>query len=149
MREVHVTRVIPAPPSAVWKVLADFPNIADWNTGVKTSYATGPVEGVGAKRHCDLAPMGELEETVAEWEVDEKMVVSIDSTKKMPIKHGRATFTLGDAGDSTDMSLRYEYDTRWGPIGRLMGGSLDRQLTKGFTGFLADLDTAATAGASA
>lgn len=39
--------------------------------------------------------------------------------------------------------MSYDYQTKWGVLGKLIGGQLDRQLTKGFTGFLSDLDTAA------
>ena len=147
MRTVNVSRKIQAPGSAVWDVLADFPNIADWNSGIKTSYATGDkTEGIGATRHCDLAPAGTLEETVREWEPGEKLVISIDSATKLPIKRGLATFDLaaGDTPGQTKVSMNYEYETKWGFLGKLMGGTLDRPLTKGFTRFLADLDTAAS-----
>jgi uncharacterized protein YndB with AHSA1/START domain len=143
MRSIHVSREINAPLSAVWDVLADFPNIARWNTGVKTSFATSEaIGGVGATRHCDLAPAGALEETIREWQPETKLVISIDSVTKLPIKSALVTFELeGDGGDwPTTVGVIYAYDTKLGPIGRLLGPLLDRQLTKGFTGFLADLD---------
>lgn len=145
MREISVDRTIEAPPAAVWKVLADFPNIADWNSGVKLSRSTSDsTGGVGATRHCDLAPVGELEETIAEWDPENKMVVSIDSTAKLPIKHGLVTFSLDEQSDSvTTTSIRYEYEPGYGPIGKMMGPMVDKQLTKGFGGFLEDLDAAA------
>ena len=148
MRSVSVSREVPASTSSVWGVLADFPNIADWNGGVKTSYTTGDqIDGVGATRHCDLSPTGSLEETIREWHPREKLVVSIDSATKLPIEKGLATFTLaeGDQPGSTTVGLLYEFDTKWGIAGRLMGGVMERQLTKGFAGFLADLEAAATA----
>ena len=47
MRNVKVERSVGAPRSAVWAVLADYPNIAEWNDGVQNSYAIGDeVEGV-------------------------------------------------------------------------------------------------------
>jgi uncharacterized protein YndB with AHSA1/START domain len=149
MREITVTREIAAPRSAVWAVLADFPNIADWNGGVKKSYSTGQSDGgVGATRHCDLAPIGELEETITAWEPDRRMVVSIDSAAKLPIKSAEVTFTLAAADDSTPIELGYAYQPKFGPIGSLLGPMMDRQLTSGFEGFLADLDRAATGSAS-
>ena len=55
MRTISVADTIDAAPSAVWNVLADFPNISDWNGGVTASHATGDATGgVGATRHCDL-----------------------------------------------------------------------------------------------
>jgi hypothetical protein len=55
------------------------------------------------------------------------------------------TFTLTDNGGSTTTTVDYDFETKWGPIGSMMGGSIEKQLTKGFTGFLGDLDTAAQA----
>ena len=139
MRSVQVSRPIDAPKTAVWAVLADFPNISDWNSGIKASHDTGDgVIGLGAQRHCDLAPLGGLEETITGWEPNEKLVVNIDSATKLPISNGEATFTLGD-GETT---IDYSYEPK-GLIGKITAPLLDRQLRKGFGGFLADLETAA------
>ena len=149
MRTIAVTREIAAPRSAVWKVLADFPNIADWNGGVKKSYSTGGTDGgVGATRHCDLDPIGELEETVIAWEPERRMVVRIESAAKLPIKSAEVTFTLSSADGATPTELRYAYQPRFGPIGSLLGPLMDRQLISGFEGFLADLDRTATGSGS-
>ena len=150
MREINVSKKIEAPRRAVWDVLADFPNIADWNGGVKKSFSTNETtEGVGAKRHCDLSPAGALEETIAEWVPEERLAISIDSAAKLPIKRGLATFTM-TTDDPTETGVHYEYETKFGPLGALMGTLfLDRKLKKGFTGFLNDLETAAKTRASA
>jgi len=98
MRVVKVKRQIGASPDKVWAVLADFPNIAEWNSGANRSYATSDATaGVGAKRHCDLAPMGALEETVTGWDEEKRMEINIDSAARLPIAHGLAAFTLGGA----------------------------------------------------
>ncbi len=144
MRQITVQRSMPAPRSAVWAVLADFPNIAQWNSGVAKSYATSDaIGGVGAQRHCDLSPAGTLEETIRAWDPENKMVVSIDSATKLPIRRGEVTFTLTEQGDGSATEIDYRYDTKWGVVGRLMGPLLDSQLTKGFNGFLVDLEAAA------
>ncbi len=49
MRNVTVEGTVASPRPNVWAVLADYPNIVDWNEAVKESYAIGDaVEGVGA-----------------------------------------------------------------------------------------------------
>ena len=59
MRNVKVERTVAAPRSSVWAVLADYPNIVDWNEAVKNSYAIGDVtEGVGAQRQVDVGSKG-------------------------------------------------------------------------------------------
>ena len=144
MRSITVTRRIRSAPAKVRAVLADFPNIATWNTGVTKSFATSDgTGGVGAQRHCDLAPFGELEETVKEWDDTRRMVISINSAKRLPIAHGEVTFVLSPADDATEVTVDYAYKAKFGLLGELMGRLvLDGQLTKGFRGFLKDLDAA-------
>lgn len=151
MRTIEVERNIEAPQSHVWAVLADFPNIAAWNTGVKSSFSTSDATGgVGAKRHCDLAPAGALEETVQVWEPEARMEISIDSARGLPIHHGLAKFVLEPGELGTRVTLAYSYQPKFGFLGQLMGSLvMDGQLTKGFTGFLKDLDRAAGAPSAA
>ena len=146
MRNVTVSKDIAAPQADVWAVLSDFPNIADWNKGVKASRAAGDaVEGVGAMRICEFAPVGAVEESVAEWEPPHRLVVSIDKTIKMPFTHGKATFTLGDGSAATPTVASIDFDPKGGVLSGIVTAIVRRRLTKGFTGFLDDLETAAQA----
>ncbi len=144
MRSIKVSRRIPSAPAKVWAVLADLANFSTWNSGVAKSFATSDsTGGVGAQRHCDLAPFGELEETVKEWDDTRRMVIRIDSAKKLPIAHGEVTFVLSPADDATEVSVNYAYKPKFGLLGQIMGSlALDGQLRKGFKGFLKDLDAA-------
>ena len=91
----------------------------------------------------DLAPFGELEETVKEWDDTRRKVVSIDSTKKLPIAHAEVTFALSPADDTTEVSVNYTYKPKYGLLGQILGSlALDGRLAKGFNGFLKDLDAA-------
>jgi len=70
VRKLKIERTVTAPQSSVWAVLADYPNIVDWNDNIKNSYAIGDqIEGVGAQRKTELAPDGKMtmRETVTEW----------------------------------------------------------------------------------
>ena len=146
MRSISTTSIITAPRSAVWAVLADFPNVADWNNGVKKSFSTSEASsGVGAQRHCDIAPAGQLSETIRQWEPDTMMAISIDSAKKMPITSALGTFTLKDHGDSTSVQLDFEYRPRFGLVGKLTGPLLDKQFAKSFDGYMTDLQAAVQA----
>jgi len=152
MRNVKVERTLDAPRSSVWAVLADSPNIVEWNDGITNSYAIGEVtEGVGAQRQCELAPKGtmRLRETVAEWVLEEKRVISIDEIEKMPVKWATMTFTLSDGGDTTPFTMSYDYEPKDGPLAFVFGPMLDKQMHKGFNGFADNLATAAQARASA
>ena len=71
------------------------------------------------------------------------MVISIDSAKKLPIAYGDVTFVLNPADDATEVSIKYTYKPKFGLLGQIIGSlALDGQLTKGFKGFLKDLDAA-------
>ena len=71
------------------------------------------------------------------------MVVSIDSAKKLPIAHGEVTFDLSPAHDATEVTVTYTYQPKFGLLGNILCSLvLDGQLTKGFNGFLKDLDSA-------
>ncbi len=71
------------------------------------------------------------------------MVISIDSAKKLPIAHGEVTFVLRPTDGATEVSVNYAYKPKFGLLGQIMGSlALDGQLTKGFKGFLKDLDVA-------
>ena len=148
MRSVVVEREVAAPRARVWAVLADYPNIFEWNDGVINSYCLGEAsEGVGAQRRCELVPKGRMRmrETVEEWVPEERMVIVIDEIEKMPVRSATMTFTLADGGEATPFTMSYEYEPRGGPLGAILGPVLDRQMDKGFNGFVDGLERVAQA----
>ena len=139
-----------APRSHVWAVLADYPNIVDWNDGIKNSYAIGDAtEGVGAQRQCELEPSGAMRETVTEWVPEEKMVIAIDQIEKMPVKQAAMTFTLSGDGDTTHVRMSYDYEPKGGPLAFIVAAMLSRPMSKGFNGFIDSLERAAQARSAA
>ena len=146
MRNVKIERIVAATQTNVWAVLSDYPNIADWNSGVKNSYSIGDVtEGVGAQRQCDLEQSGvSMRETVVEWVPEERMVIDIDKVEKMPINRARMTFTLSSA-NPTHFTMSYDYEPKGGPLAVIFGPLLDRMMIKGFNGFIDYLEPAAQA----
>jgi len=149
MRNVKLERTLDVARSSVWAVLADYPNIADWNDGLKKSYAIGDAtEGVGAQRQTELVPAGAMRETVAEWVPEERMVIAIDKIEKMPVKQARMTFTLSGGGETTLFTMSYDYEPKGGPLAFIFGPLLDRQMKKGFNGFIDNLEPAAQARAA-
>ena len=146
MRNVKLERTLDVARSSVWAVLADYPNIADWNGGLKKSYAIGDAtEGVGAQRQTELVPAGAMRETVTEWVPEERMVIAIDKIEKMPVKQASQTFTLSDDGENTRFTMSYDYEPKGGPLAFILGPILDRQMNKGFNGFIDSLEPAAQA----
>ena len=101
MRNMRIERAVAAPQPSVWAVLADYPNVSDWNDGVMNSYTIGDrVEGVGAQRQTELVPDGamRMRETVTEWVTNERLVVAIDQIEQQPVKQARMTFPTSQHG---------------------------------------------------
>ena len=146
MRNVKLERRLAVARSTVWAVLADYPNIADWNHGLKKSSAIGEAtEGVGAQRQTELIPSGAMRETVTEWTPQERMVIAVDKIEKQPIKQATMTFTLSEGDGTTPFTMSYDYEPKGGPLAFIYGPILDRLLSKGFNAFIDDLGPAAKA----
>ncbi|MCP3974333.1 MAG: SRPBCC family protein [bacterium] len=146
MRNIKVERTVAATQSSVWAMLADYPNIGDWNDNITNSYAIGDAtEGIGAQRQTELVPDGamRMRETVTEWVPDEKMVIAIDQIEQMPVTQATQTFTLSADGETTSFTMSYDYE----PMGDL-GPVFDEQMTMGFNGFIDSLERAAQAQAA-
>lgn len=152
MRNVQAEQTLTATKTNLWAVLADYPNIVEWNDGIKNSYAIGDAtEGVGAQRQTEIVPNGKMRmrETVTEWVPEERMVIAVDQIEKQPIKQATMTLTLSGAGDTTPCTMRYDYEPKGGPLAFLFGPMLDKQMKKAFHGFMSNLETAAQAQATA
>ena len=64
---VEATVTANAPKEAVWKVLADFQNIANYTDTVRSSHSTSEKEfEIGSTRHCELAPAGSADEIITD-----------------------------------------------------------------------------------
>jgi uncharacterized protein YndB with AHSA1/START domain len=151
MRNVKAEQTLTASRSSAWAVLTDYPNIMDWNDGIKNSYAIGDAtEGVGAARQCDLVSNGmRMRETVTEWVPEERLVIAVDNIEKQPIKQATMTLTLSDGGQTTPCTMSYDYEPKGGSLAFVFGPMLDRQMKKAFHGFMDNLESAAQARSAA
>jgi hypothetical protein len=137
MHSFDVSRTSGKSVQTLWNVLADFPNIADWNPGVRASASTS-VEptGLGATRTCDVGPGAKLEETIREWHEPNRMVVTIDKAKMLPIKTASVEFSLNEAGTATEIGIKYSWEMKGGSFGNLFAPLMKMPLKKGMKGFL-------------
>lgn len=144
MPSVNVTRTSTKSPDALWEVIADFPNIADWNSGVKTSVSTSSDgRGVGATRHCELSPMGALDERILEWDEGRRMKIAVEKATTTPVKYATADFTITPEGDQVRLGIDYEFDPKGGVAGKAAGPALKKAFTRAFTEFLNEWDETA------
>lgn len=144
MPSLQVSRTSTKSPDALWAVIADFPNIANWNSGVKTSVATSTdTGGVGATRHCELAPAGALDERVLEWEEGRRVKVAVDKASKAPIKTATANFTITPEGDHVRLDVDYDFELKGGVAGKAAAPALKKAFARAFSGLLDEWDEAA------
>ena len=144
MPTFQVTRTTDKTPEQLWEVLADFPNIADWYGGLKTSVSTSEsANGVGATRHCELAPMGAIDERILEWDEGEHVKISAFKYEKAPIKEAIADFRIVPNGDSTEITVDFDFTPKGGVAGKAVGPGLKVALSKSFAGMLEDWEAAA------
>ncbi len=113
---------INAPIEQVWDVVRDFGNINAFNPNLTNSYSTSENnEGLGATRHCDLLPMGSIEERVIDWQDGVGYTIEIfDGEKQPPYKNAQGTFHLRGDGNQTIVTFSLQYEMKLGPIGALM-----------------------------
>lgn len=133
---------INAPASAIWALLGEgFPNISQWTDQVKKSASTSAKpNGVGASRHCDLAPAGSLDETIVEWVPEERLVIDVKNIKLMPIKRSTTTFTLRKIDDeTTEVTMAPAAEAKGGPLAPIVARRLEKGLPKAAAGLLEDL----------
>ena len=143
--KVMATTVANAPKQIMWEVLADFPNIANYTDSVKSSASTSDQEtGVGASRHCDLAPLGTAEETIVEFNPGENIVISLYDTKGLPVKNSETTFSLTEIdSNTTRLTMRANVQAKGGVFAGVLGKILERRLPNSAKRLLDDLAASA------
>lgn len=123
MTYIEKNVVINASQEDVWEVLADFGGIKKFHKGLRDSYSTSDVnEGLGATRHCDLKPMGSIEERIIDWKKGELYTVEIYGGKKTPpFKTAQGTIKIERINDEqTRAYFILEYSLKYGIVGKAM-----------------------------
>ena len=142
---VNVTTTAKAPKHVVWEVLADFPNIQEYTDQVKVSVGTSENEtGVGATRHCDLAPFGTTEEKILEFEPEDRIVILLHDITGIPVKTSHTTFTLRSIDENTtELTFDARVEPKGGFLKGVIGKRLEGRLPKGAQGLVDDLAASA------
>jgi hypothetical protein len=133
-----------APCPSVWALFADFPNLADYWSGLKATRSIGDqTQGVGARRHVGLKPVGALIETVTAWEEGRTIATANEPSALVPFKRAASRLTLASDREGTAITFDYGYVPKGGPLGRLTGPLIDRKLRTDFEAMLAAIEDAA------
>ncbi len=131
-----VRNSIDAPRDRVWAALADFGEIATWNTGIDASrIISGPDTGMGAERQCDFGNRY-LREKIQQWEPPERL--ALEFTHFPAPLRAAVTFRLTDNG-ATQITAHYWYQGK-GPL-RPLAWIMHPLLRNAITNLLRDLKT--------
>lgn len=145
-RQITVQHRMSASTGAVWALFADFPNLANHWSGLRSTKAIGnQTSGVGARRRVELKPIGSMDELVTTWEDGRRIDTENRPSSLVPFKHAESTLTLEADSDGTLATFDYRYIPRGGLIGRFTGPLIDTMLKGTFTDMLAAIDKAALA----
>ena len=154
--EAHLTRFneqihIHAPRSAVWKALAAFDRISDWEPGYASSeYATDQREGVGTSRDVQVeTPLGarHVLHVVTHWDSGVELGWEALDADVPLIDTAEAVVRLTTSGDTTIVDTEFTYNLKYGPLGRVVDRLVMRKQMKGaVTGFLRSLKAHVEAG---
>jgi len=130
---------IEAPTDKVWRVLADIGAIQDYSPNVAKSHATSEATaGEGASRHCDLLPMGTVEERIVEWQEGQQYTIDIYASKNVPF-NGVAHFAVKPNGSGTIVTQTMEFTMKGGVVGALAGRPMEKQIGRVIEGNLLGL----------
>ena len=118
---LKATTIIHVPSDLVWQVLTEYGNISAFHPMVKKSFSTNSKIGLGATRHCDLQPMGEMEEEITAWEEGRLLVSEVKGGKLLPpYRFMRGKTVVESLGGETRVSFTFSYLLKFGLIGRVM-----------------------------
>ena len=118
---------IDAAPEAVWHIIADYGNVYRYSPGVKNSKTlSAQNQGVGADRICHLAPAGNIQERILEWNEGKDYTLEIYQGKGAPpFKTAKATLAIdADNNGGTVVTATLRYKMKFGPIGALMDAAM-------------------------
>jgi len=122
----------------VWEVLK-FPGlIQEFHPLIKKSYIIGVKEnGEGAKRCCELLPMGQMIEEVREWKEMECYTTEVVGGKILPpYEFMKGKITLKDVSGFTHVSFTFTYKLKSQLMDRLFVRSNFKNAPKKYVGGL-------------
>lgn len=113
---------IDKPKEKVWGVLSIIGEIDKFHPLVKKSCATtGIISGLGARRHCELLPMGQMEEEVVELIEGKTIVMEVVGGKMLPpYRFMKGRIDLMEINNRTRVTFSFSYQLKYGVLGWLI-----------------------------
>jgi len=113
---------INAEKDKVWNVLRSIGEIKNFHPLIKNSYSsTSQQNGLGAKRICELIPMGQMVEEVVEWNEGHSFVMQVIGGKMLPpYRYMRGEINLTEQNGKTKVTFSFSYRLKFGFLGQIM-----------------------------
>ena len=121
METFQIERRIDAPRAQAWEVLSD---LDGWGAHAPNLSRTEVIEGAaeGAVRRCYNNSGKGWTETCTLWQPGRRYVMEVDTSDyPYPIRVMRGTFSVDDDGAGCLAKLRFDYEFKYGILGRVLG----------------------------
>jgi uncharacterized membrane protein len=123
------TVIINRPIHTVWDAVKLPGDIKNFHPLIKESYMISDEQyGKGAKRYCQLKPMGVMEELISEWKEGEMIETEVVGGKMLPpYSFMRGILNLKSRNeDQTEVSFTFSYKLKFGTLGMVLDKLLIR-----------------------
>lgn len=129
---LSATATIRVPRHEVWEVVQEIGNIMAFHPLIKESRLLNSVKGIGARRLCQLKPMGTMEEQITAWNDGIGFVTEVTGGKMLPpYEIMRGTLKLEEEGARTRVTFTFCYKLKFGLLGRVINALLVKPQFKG------------------
>ena len=119
MAVYEIERRVAAPPDVAWPVVADVVGYADVAPNLSRAEVLEG-EGAGMRRRCwDTRGRG-WNETCTVWEEGRRYSFSVDTSDyPYPFARMAGTWSVDDAAGGSVIRMLFDYEPKYGPLGRL------------------------------
>ena len=113
MSKIAMQIKINSKAAKVWEVLADIGGVSKWSPAILESRSTTEANGgVGARRHCNVAALGNIDEEVVGWE--EGRVLRCRFENAGPLKAVSTEYIVTPEGDDTIVDAVLDFQAKLG-----------------------------------
>jgi ribosome-associated toxin RatA of RatAB toxin-antitoxin module len=114
----EISRVVDAPRERVWEIISDAAGLAHHAPNLSASEVIAG-EGEGMTRRCYNHAGTGWSETCTLWQPGQRYTMEVDTSDyPYPLRVMRGTWAVEDEGRGARIRLRYEFEPRYGVIGR-------------------------------
>lgn len=124
MGVLKASRVVRATREATWKVVSDVAHYADYAPNLSAVHVMSG-SGLGMQRTCSNLKGESWSEECVIWDEGNRYSFRVDtSVYPYPIKAMAGTWELEDVSNGTMITMRFDYQMKYGIVGRLAGVAL-------------------------